>query len=298
VNLEILVLNKQEASSDALVNLIQNIHKEVTTFDSIESICGALKTSSAKIVIIDLSIHQSKGVEFVKTISTEHPEVFVVVIAGSEEQVLVIDALRAGAFDTIDKSISIEEFKNIFLKIRAALSRRENRKFSFDTLRQASLKFTLNSSSKAIPPMVQIIKSLLHGFISEREILRIGLAVDEVLHNSYEHGNLGITSDEKQLACDNGSFEDLLKKRELQALEKGLVMSVNLTLNDSRFVCAIEDQGAGFDWQNTNPKLIAQSQSTDLYGRGVAVINKVFDEVSYLGKGNKIVLTKNLKISD
>jgi DNA-binding NarL/FixJ family response regulator len=298
VNLEILVLNKQEASSDALVNLIQNIHKEVTTFDSIESICGALKTSSAKIVIIDLSIHQSKGVEFVKTISTEHPEVFVVVIAGSEEQVLVIDALRAGAFYTIDKSISIEEFKNIFLKIRAALSRRENRKFSFDTLRQASLKFTLNSSSKAIPPMVQIIKSLLHGFISEREILRIGLAVDEVLHNSYEHGNLGITSDEKQLACDNGSFEDLLKKRELQALEKGLVMSVNLTLNDSRFVCAIEDQGAGFDWQNTNPKLIAQSQSTDLYGRGVAVINKVFDEVSYLGKGNKIVLTKNLKISD
>lgn len=72
----------------------------------------------------------------------------------------------------------------------------------------------------------------------------------------------------------------------------GVTITVAVEVDEQRFSCSIEDQGAGFDWQKVMGRKIGEESITSLHGRGLMLIQSVFDSVAYNEKGNKLTMVK------
>lgn len=123
------------------------------------------------------------------------------------------------------------------------------------------------------------------------EAVVIGLT--ELLVNAVEHGNLGITYEEKTALNASGTWEQEVARR--LSLPENAGKSVELTMErlgpELRFT--IRDQGPGFDYSKyleVHPK-----RAFDNHGRGIAIARAMsFDRVEYHGAGNEVVATVSL----
>ena len=79
----------------------------------------------------------------------------------------------------------------------------------------------------------------------------LGLSIHEMLMNAIEHGNCGITFDEKTRWLEGGGRpQDLIAKyvRDPDIAKKHVKLEYRISPERSRFV--ITDEGEGFDWRN------------------------------------------------
>ncbi|MDR2869180.1 MAG: ATP-binding protein, partial [Deferribacteraceae bacterium] len=84
---------------------------------------------------------------------------------------------------------------------------------------------------------------------SDVEKIRIGFS--EMLMNAIEHGNLGITEDEKHESTEEGTYHDLLAKRLVDPLYKDRQVRITIELTEGRkkkqpvkrLTIAIKDEG-------------------------------------------------------
>jgi len=108
------------------------------------------------------------------------------------------------------------------------------------------------------------------------------------LVNAVEHGNLGITYEEKSRLNEKDQWEGEVKKRMEQPEHstKRVLISFERTAREVRFL--IKDEGAGFDWRPYmafDPKRVFDS-----HGRGIAVAAQAsFDRLDYRGVGNEVL---------
>lgn len=69
-------------------------------------------------------------------------------------------------------------------------------------------------------------------------------------------------------------------------------VSVSYQKDAAAIRLTIEDEGAGFDWQNfltLNPE-----RAKDNHGRGILTALNSFDKLEYLGTGNKLIVQVQL----
>ena len=114
------------------------------------------------------------------------------------------------------------------------------------------------------------------------------LGLSELLINGVEHGNLGITYEEKSELNETGTWEaEVLRRLALpENAEKRVTVSFECEGGEMRFL--ISDQGKGFDWASYLE--ISPERAFDNHGRGIAMARMVsFDRVEYLGNGNQVL---------
>ena len=120
------------------------------------------------------------------------------------------------------------------------------------------------------------------------------LGLLELVVNAVEHGNLGITYDEKSTLNDQDAWESEVELRLALAenADKRVLVTFERTDEETRFL--IQDQGDGFDWQQYLE--LSPERVYDNHGRGIAMANKVcFDRVEYRGNGNQVLATIKTK---
>jgi hypothetical protein len=103
-----------------------------------------------------------------------------------------------------------------------------------------------------------------------------------------EHGNLGITYEEKTALIDAGAWEGEVARR-LQLPEncdKRAKIAFERAEGEVRY--RIEDCGAGFDWRRYLE--ISPARAFHTHGRGIAMSrNLSFDRLEYFGAGNQVL---------
>ena len=113
------------------------------------------------------------------------------------------------------------------------------------------------------------------------------VGISEILVNAIEHGNLGITSEEKlQLQKDNRWLSEI--ERRLQLPEhRDQYVNVEVRQSASEMRLHVQDDGKGFNWKafkNAN----ATHESTQ--GRGILMAERLaFKSLEYSEKGNVVV---------
>ncbi|MFC7047720.1 ATP-binding protein [Emcibacter nanhaiensis] len=119
---------------------------------------------------------------------------------------------------------------------------------------------------------------------------RIALGLFELLANAIEHGNLGITFDEKRRFLETGTYREELDRRMALPENRDKFVEVEFELTNNEVVFRITDQGNGFDVENY---ISAKIEPTPLpLGRGIALARETsFDTLEYLGKGNIVRAT-------
>ena len=119
--------------------------------------------------------------------------------------------------------------------------------------------------------------------------LKMGL--QELLVNAMEHGNLGITTAEKQAAQAQGDYYGYTRGRAAQAEYRDRLVRVRVTMGKSRLTISVADMGEGFDWQAAVCQPLDYSKGC---GMGLYIVHKVFDEVCFNSRGNKVTVVKYL----
>lgn len=116
---------------------------------------------------------------------------------------------------------------------------------------------------------------------------RVVSGLMELLINAVEHGNLGITYEEKQQLLERNLWrEELLRRADLSE-NIGKKVNVIYQHKAEGYLVQITDCGEGFDWKrywHINP-----ARATASHGRGIARARiGAFDRLSYNEKGNSV----------
>ncbi|MCE9599568.1 MAG: ATP-binding protein [Spirochaetia bacterium] len=153
-----------------------------------------------------------------------------------------------------------------------------------------TLEFNLGNNILLVDNLANRISRNLPRYADEDDSFGMSLGVREMLINAIEHGNLGITYEEKTVAMQTDNYMQLLQERARDARYAGRKVRVRYTMDSKQVSYSITDEGAGFDY-----KSLAKKGMPDLaasHGRGILITGDIFDEMVYNEKGNSVSLVK------
>lgn len=116
----------------------------------------------------------------------------------------------------------------------------------------------------------------------QNSFLELGL--NEIFLNAIEHGNLGITDEEKNTYKNSADWQKMIyqKLRLPQNLSKKVKVIVEIT--PAYTSVEVTDEGKGFDWKNAKPNKATPLKKN---GRGLLLASELcFNSIEFVGKGN------------
>lgn len=241
-------------------------------------------------IILDRRMPGIDGLELLKQIKKDNRLKMVPVImqSGATSPEQIAEGIEAGAFYYLTKPY---QYKAMLCIVRAVMADIELRaEVSAQAARHIeSLQYVTRAElSFATPKDVSNVAAILAAMCPNPDQTSSGLV--ELLLNAVEHGNLGISyQDKKQLMFEDRWEGELTRRLSLPEYQ-GCAATVTFERRKNELVFRIVDQGNGFDWAryfNLDP-----ARSLDPNGRGIAMSRRYsFSSVEYEGKGNVVTAT-------
>ncbi len=198
----------------------------------------------------------------------------------------VIDGLEAGVYYYLAKPLD----RRLLLSVVAAAVE--------DRLRYRRLQIDLDKRSTALTLMTG--GTFQFRTLAEANTLTVSLAracprskflvvgLSEIFTNAIEHGNLGITFQEKtELIAANRWMQEIENRLDLpENRAKTVTVRFERIGDEVRFT--VKDDGQGFDWQSYGD--IDPTRAFSAHGRGIAMAKRLcFDAVEYRDPGNEVL---------
>jgi CheY-like chemotaxis protein len=276
------------------------VHTAANGAEALEILC---REPDIAVVVTDVRMPVMTGLELIRQTRAFNPDLGFIVVSGQAEAQDVIEALRAGARNFLKKPYALEELEqSLLVEVRHFQAFRENR---IQREREKALEDFIVSVDRIayrIPNELSWVNPLAFRLVGlmnvipicgEESRLNVALGLIEMITNAIEHGNLGITGDEKQALKAQGekAYAAEIRRRARSETYRSRRVRVIFTLDPERATFRIEDQGEGFDTTGlpdpTDPsRLFAPS------GRGILLTRAFLDEVNYDEKGNAVTLVK------
>jgi CRP-like cAMP-binding protein len=153
--------------------------------------------------------------------------------------------------------------------------------------------------SNADYPVVSVYTGLLSinmvraGRVSDEERFKLQMALSELVLNGIEHGNCGISREDRDRHLESGgNLLELINERnqDKEIRKKRVLLEWILSEQESRFV--IHDDGEGFDVSAYKASL-QNVNSENLKGRGILLSRVVSDRILFNKTGNQVTLIMN-----
>jgi len=243
--------------------------------------------SNIELIILDRMMPKMNGIEFIaalkKQMLDEHPAIIMLTAAAQTHQ--IAEGIAAGVFYYITKPYDVEL---LYTVINAALAdqqrllslRKEVEEYrsKIHVLEQAS--FSIQRLDQA-----RFLATFLSNMYPDPKRLVVG--IHELLINAIEHGNLGITYGQKTALLRSNQWLAEIEYRSNLPANINKRVAVSFWKFSDRIELQIQDQGAGFDWQDY--LYIAPERATDPHGRGIAMSKLMsFDELTYCDGGRQV----------
>ena len=238
-------------------------------------------------ILLDWEMPKMNGIELLRWIK-EQPELEntpVIMQTAKDSTENIREGIDAGAFYYLTKPFDQELLLSI---VNAALA---------DYHYKTSLIKKLRESENPFGLLVEgtfRFRTLIEG---ERLVIWIANAcpspgkameLSELITNAVEHGNLGITYEEKTDFVSNGTWSAEIDRRLGLPEHAGKNVVVHLRKYQEKLTVLIEDQGAGFDYKKYLD--FDESRVFQNHGRGIAMAGSSLG-LHYLGNGNKVLVT-------
>lgn len=245
------------------------------------------------VVLLDRSMPRMNGLELLIRIKSDErlrtlPTIMQTALTKREE---ILEGIRAGAYYYLTKPYDVEMLRSV---VRTAIEdyrgyrdlQNEMRKGA-DTLRlmrHAVFSFRTVEQARALG-------MLLANTCPDPSATVVGLT--ELLVNAVEHGNLGITYEDKSRLGNSLEWTREVDRRLAMPENAMKHAEVIFTRTDGRINFVIRDQGPGFDWQRYLQ--VDPQRAFHTHGRGIAIANRLsFSHLEYRGTGNEVVGTIEL----
>jgi DNA-binding response OmpR family regulator len=242
-------------------------------------------------VLLDRTMPRMDGME-VLTRVREHealrglPVIFQTARAARED---VVEGLQAGAHYYLTKPFDRAALLAI---VRAAVTDRAQYLELRDRTRRAEASFRLlvrGTYTFRTIDEARALAALLAGCSAEPDKVVLGLS--ELMTNAVEHGNLGITYEEKtRLLAQEAWHAEVARRLELPAYRERKA-TVEFERGEAELRFRIRDQGSGFRWGDYVE--FRPERAFDSHGRGIAISLQVsFDRLDYVEPGNEVIAVR------
>jgi DNA-binding response OmpR family regulator len=289
----VLVVDDQEALRTLLSRLLDR-----EGFDPVEAGDGEravelFKSESPLVVVSDIMMPKMDGLALLTEIKRIDSNATVILMTGQGNEDVLLKALRGGATNFFKKPFNVRELIDEIRKVvEFRLEAARSTLFS-PFLQEETKTFVLPRADSAYFPVINQITLQLPCVMPQEEILNIKIGIEEMITNALEHGNLGITFDEKSKALEEGRLPELIQERSRMSDSAGRKVYIQSHLGPDLFEISIRDEGTGFDWRAL-PE-VAPENLLAYNGRGIFLTKIYFDEVLYSGTGNEVTLRKRKK---
>lgn len=240
-------------------------------------------------VILDREMPGLKGLEVVE-IMKKDPQMAgipVIILTGSGEQEKIQEGIDAGVHYYLVKPVDNTLLRSV---IESALRERRQKQALVSELSRygAALK-AMKHCQIAVKTMSEAEDTacFLASCFPDPERVVSGLM--ELLVNSVEHGNLGISYEEKHQLLAQNIWRSEVDRR--ASLPENIIKQVEVIYQNKEegHLIQLTDAGNGFDWKrywHINP-----SRATSSHGRGIARARLMaFDVLAYNERGNQVTL--------
>ena len=241
------------------------------------------------VVLLDLVMPRTDGLEALREIRAKAPDVPVVVVSGVGDEGAE-RALKLGAVNFLGKPFVQKEVRGVLERIRAAHAEESE---VLPCVRSLGPTRTVLECDNDIPRLSRVVAFLghelrIHYPKSDIPHVEIKLAIYEALANAIEHGNLEIGFDAKTEAMrSEGGITGAIERRRRESPWKDRHIHVTVEYEPERVTYRVRDEGKGFG--HSDPE--AQSRLGDvqsLHGRGLLLIRHYMTRVSWNETGNEI----------
>jgi CheY-like chemotaxis protein len=248
-------------------------------------------------VLLDRMMPEMNGLEVLLRIK-QHPELNtlpVIMQTAKSSRQDILEGLQAGAYYYLTKPFEQDallaivdtavidyhryrQLQDEASQVSQTLSLMDHGQFSFETLAEG-----------------QNLAMMLANACPEPSKVILGLS--ELVINAVEHGNLGISYEDKSEIHRTGNWEDEIRRRQLLPENRGKKVVVTYSRTKDIVTFHIKDQGSGFDWKKYEE--ISPERVFDSHGRGIALAKTIsFDHLEYQGIGNEVVAALFINIDE
>jgi len=240
------------------------------------------------VVLLDRMMPNMNGMELLAKIKAtpEMSAIPLIMQTAAADKAQVSEGIAAGVYYYLTKPYSRQILKSI---IDAAVSDYQDKKAVLSEVGKYERIIPLISKAQFIFSTLDEARSLV-SYISEfyPDSKRVVVGISELFINAIEHGNLGISYDEKTTLNFSGDWEGEVVRRQILPENCDKRVTVDLGLSEKEITLKIKDEGRGFDWSQYLQ--FDEGRVTDNHGRGIAMSNITsFDDLEYRGNGNEVV---------
>lgn len=243
-----------------------------------------------EVVLLDRLMPGMDGLELLRQIKAHRQLKMLPVImqTAASAPAQVQEGLAAGAYYYLTKPYEHDVLLSI---LRAALEDRQERQSIQKTLDEHRTAMRCLGEGHFLLSTVEeatVVAPLVALSSPRPDEIAVGLS--ELLVNAVEHGNLGISYQEKQQLKLNNSWHEEVLRRSLLPENRSKKVSLVYRRTPQDIVVTVTDEGCGFDWKkylDFDPQ-----RAFDPNGRGIAIARKLsFDAIEYMGCGNQVKAT-------
>jgi len=238
-------------------------------------------------ILLDWQMPRMNGIEFLQWIKKDasFENIPVIMETSMIMPENIKEGIDAGAFYYLTKPIEENVLRSI---VRASVA---------DYRQKISLLERVRRSDN---PFAQLVEAAFrYRTLDEAEFLAVAIAnasanpersmvISEILTNAVEHGNLGISYEEKTSLVENNTFRQEIDRRLAMPEFVRKYVDLRITRNEQGITVSVEDQGNGFEFQKYLQ--MDESRVFDNHGRGIA-LTREYLKLRYIGNGNKVIVT-------
>ena len=250
------------------------------------------RADPAEVVVTDLALPGMSGLELIFEIKRLQAGTLFVALVDPAAAAATIPAIRAGAVDFFQKPFQVGGLlagvDRAFQQIAARHARRALQSYSLREERRLRIPNDLG----LIPHVIaELTRNLDHeAGLTPDEVEGVRAALHEMTVNAIEHGNLGITFEEKSrlMETPRAWWEEIQRRgRDSRLADRRATLTFENT--PEAVVCHVADEGEGFNHADVPDPT---EFPTRLHGRGILIARIHMDEVTYNAKGNAVRLVK------
>ena len=292
----VLAIDDEPANLMLIEDYLTDEDVELTCVESAKEGLHHLRSgASCHAILLDRMMPEMDGMQFMKTFKEDPSFASIPVImqtaAASPEQ--IAQGIDAGVFYYLTKPYRQTTLVGVLSRALAEFDAAEEYRGRYEQLRDGLS--TLQSARLRLRTLEDVdqIGSLLASVFPESAFSAVALGLREILLNAVEHGNLGISYQEKSDLLASGNWEAEVRRR--LSLPEHCDRHADVLMEQTRETVTIEviDYGTGFDWRRYMK--MDPERAMDSHGRGIAMAAMLgFDELSYTEPGNHVSCVKRL----
>jgi DNA-binding response OmpR family regulator len=239
------------------------------------------------VVILDWMMPQMTGIELLRWMKSQHTieHIPVIMLTALDDPERVKEGIDAGAFYYLVKPFQRPLLNSI---LRAAAADYHNTRQLLDRLRRHERPLAFLDEATYRVRTLEEAQELAVVIASATPDPEHAMVISELITNAIEHGNLGITYEEKGKLLDQDQWEQEVERRIAMPENSKKQVVVRIKKVQDVLRVEIEDEGKGFDYSRY--LRIDESRLFDNHGRGIAIAAATLN-LRFAGPGNKVIVT-------